>query len=327
MAYDGKLLARAKTRLDEARRARETERTRRLRVVYEAAPDVQKTDAAIRANMARAVKSAVSGDTGAIAEARAENGLLQQEREALLIGAGFPADYTDETYACEKCRDTGYVGTALCGCLLELYREEQRRDLSALFKLGDQTFDSFSLEWYDDRPDPDTGVSAREAMETVYETCVNYARKFSERSPSLFFTGATGTGKTFLAACIARVVSEKGFSVVYDTAASIFARFEEEKFSRDAQEEAREAVRRYLTCDLLIFDDLGTEMTTAFTVSALYDLVNTRLNAGKKTLVTSNLPPEALSGRYSPQIASRITGEYLTLRFYGGDIRLLKNKF
>jgi len=326
MAYDGKLLARAKTRLDEARRARETERDRRLREVYEAVPDVRETDARLRANMANAVRGAVKGDMGELAKARAENRLLLHEREAMLAGAGFPADYTDDGYACDMCRDTGYVGTEVCDCLRELYMEEQRRDLSALLKLGDQTFDSFSLEWYDDAPDPETGVSAREAMETVYETCVNYARKFGGRSRSLFFTGDTGTGKTFLAACIARVVSEKGFSVVYDTACSIFGRFEEEKFSRDAQE-AADAVRRYLTCDLLIFDDLGTEMTTAFTVSALYDLVNTRLNAGKKTIVTSNLPPEALYGRYSPQIASRITGEYLTLRFFGGDIRLMKNAF
>ncbi|MBR5381493.1 MAG: ATP-binding protein [Oscillospiraceae bacterium] len=326
MAYDGKLLARAKTRLDEERRERESERARRLREVYEAAPDARRTDARIRVNMANAVRSAVSGDTGELARARAENRLLQHEREMILVGAGFPADYTEERYACEKCRDTGYVGTELCTCLRELYMDEQRKDLSALLKLGDQTFDSFSLDWYDAEPDPGTGVSAREAMETVYETCVNYARKFGERSRSLFFTGETGVGKTFLAACIARVVSEKGFSVVYDTAVSIFGRFEEAKFSRDA-EEADDAVRRYLTCDLLIFDDLGTEMTTSFTLSALYELVNTRLNTGKKTIVTSNLPPDALYVRYSPQIASRMTGEYLTLRFFGGDIRLLKNSF
>ena len=323
MSYDGKLLAKAKTRLDDIRSAGETERLKRLSQVYEALPEVRRIDGRIRANMANAVKCAVSGDTESLNKARSDNAALQRERAVLLVSGGFPADYTDDRYACEKCHDTGYLGTELCSCLKKLYQEEQKNSLSALLKLGDQTFDSFSLDWYDDAPDPDTGVSAREAMDMVYNACVNYAMKFGENSKNLFFTGGTGLGKTFLAACIAREVYQKGFSVVYDTAASVFGVFSDDRFSRDVPE-ARDEVKRYLTCDLLILDDLGTEMTTAFTVSALYEIVNTRLNAGKKTIITSNMAPEELSRRYSPQISSRITGEYLTLRFYGSDIRLQK---
>ncbi|MBR6259355.1 MAG: ATP-binding protein [Oscillospiraceae bacterium] len=323
MSYDGKLLAKAKTRLDELRSAGEAERLKHLSQVYEALPEVRRIDGRIRANMANAVKCAVSGDTGRLNAARSDNAVLQRERAVLLVSGGFPADYTDDRYACEKCRDTGYLGTEICSCLKSLYMEEQKKSLSALLKLGDQTFDSFSLDWYDDAPVPETGVSAREAMDMVYNSCVNYAMKFGENSKSLFFTGGTGLGKTFLAACIAREVYQKGFSVVYDTAASVFGVFSDDRFSRDVTE-ARDEVRRYLTCDLLILDDLGTEMTTAFTVSALYEIVNTRLTSGKKTIITSNMAPEELSRRYSPQIASRITGEYLTLRFYGSDIRLQK---
>ena len=163
-------------------------------------------------------------------------------------------------------------------------------------------------------------------MEIIYETCIEYARKFGPKSMNLFFNGAPGLGKTFLSACVARVVSEKGNSVVYDTAGSVFAKFEKYKFLRsDDQDEAHSEVKRCLECDLLILDDLGTEMTTAFTVSALYELINTRLVTSRKTIVSSNLTPQDLRKRYSEQIMSRLEGEYQVLTFCGDDIRLKKN--
>jgi DNA replication protein DnaC len=135
-------------------------------------------------------------------------------------------------------------------------------------------------------------------------------------------------GKTFLSACIARTVSENGYSVVYDTAGNIFAQFEARKFQRDAQDaqEAKDDTRRYLSCDLLILDDLGSELTTQFVQSALYELINTRMVAGKHTVISSNLSMEEAARRYSPQIASRLAGEYHVLHFFGDDIRLLKKK-
>jgi len=209
---------------------------------------------------------------------------------------------------------------------MELYKEEQRESLSSLLKLGVETFDSFDLSYYDDKPAPDTGISPRRSMEIIYETCVEYARKFGKKSMNLFFNGAPGLGKTFLSACIARVVAENGNSVIYDMAASIFARFEEAKFSRSEDAaEARADAKRYLECDLLILDDLGTEMTTAFTVSALYELINTRLVTGRKTLVNSNLTINELRRRYSEQIMSRLEGEYQVLTFRGEDIRRKRN--
>ena len=143
---------------------------------------------------------------------------------------------------------------------------------------------------------------------------------------NLFLSGPPGLGKTFLSACIARTVSEGGHSVVYDTAANIFAQFEARKFQRDSQDgqEARDETRRYLNCDLLILDDLGSELTTQFTQSVLYELINTRLVAGRHTVISSNLSMEEAARRYSPQIASRLEGEYHVLHFFGEDIRLLK---
>jgi len=172
-------------------------------------------------------------------------------------------------------------------------------------------------------------VSPRENMELVYEVCLNYAQKFGKFSiKNLFLSGAPGLGKTFLSACIARSVSENGHSVVYDTAGNVFAQFEARKFMRDSADgaEARDETRRYLHCDLLILDDLGSELTTQLTQSALYELVNTRLVAGRHTVISSNLTMGDVGRRYAPQIASRLEGEYHVLHFMGEDIRLQKKK-
>ena len=263
---------------------------------------------------------------GQVEDIRLRNLELQEQQRSELMRAGFSDRYLDNEYMCQNCHDTGYIRTDMCDCLLKLYRQEQRESLSNLFKLGDETFDNFDLSYYDNTPAPDTGISPRRSMEIIYETCIEYARKFGKKSMNLFFNGAPGLGKTFLSACIARVVAENGHSVVYDMASSIFAKFEDAKFLRtDDPEEMRAEVKRCLECDMLIIDDLGTEMTTAFTISALYELINTRLVTGRKTIVSSNLTLNELRRRYSEQIMSRLEGEYQVLTFRGDDIRKKRN--
>ena len=182
---------------------------------------------------------------------------------------------------------------------------------------------TFDTDWYSDQRAPGKTKSAREHMEWVYDTCVEYAHNFGKKPANLLLFGRPGLGKTHLSAAIAREVSGKGFSVVYDTAGHIFERFEAQKFGRD---EAERDVERVLNCDLLILDDLGTEMVTTFVQSALYQIINGRLLEKKSTIVSTNLMPEAIAQRYSGQIASRIEGEYQLLPFVGEDIRVLKKK-
>ena len=287
----------------------------------------------IRETMSDLVNIALgAGNAGQVEDIRLRNLELQELRRAEIVRAGFSAGYADDEYLCPDCRDTGFNRTEICKCLMELYKIKQRESLSSLFKLGNETFDSFDLSYYDDKPAPDTGVSPRRSMEIIYETCVEYSRKFGKKSVNLFFNGAPGLGKTFLSACIARVVAENGHSVVYDTAGSVFSKFADAQFIRDddpaaaaAKEEARDEVKRYLKCELLILDDLGTEMTNTFIISALYDLVNTRLLANRKTIVSSNLTLFELRQRYSEQIMSRLEGEYQVLTFRGDDIRKKRN--
>ena len=157
-----------------------------------------------------------------------------------------------------------------------------------MLDLGSQSFDTFSLDWYSDRVEPGQRKSARRHTE--------YAHQFGRKPRNLLLFGAPGLGKTHLSAAIAREVSEQGFSVVYDTAVHVFERFEGRKFGR---EEDEGDVERVLTCDLLILDDLGTEMTTAFVQSALYQIVNTRLMERRSTIISTNLSPEKLAQRYT----------------------------
>ena len=158
------------------------------------------------------------------------------------------------------------------------------------------------------------------------EACRRYAENFSDSSTNLLFQGGTGLGKTYLSACIARVVSARGFSVCYDTASAALDNYEKAKFSRDTEEGEAAAVkiRRMESCDLMILDDLGTEMTTSMSQSALYTLINTRLVDKKPTIVSTNLSDDELTRRYTPQIASRILGEFQCLPFVGTDIRRMK---
>ena len=330
MAYDPNVLRRAAEQLEERRRAR-SDRLERLRAeAYAREPRLERLDRQLQGTMSQLVAAALrrgEDPAQAVRDIKERNLDLQRQRAVLLGGLGLPEDALDDKPQCPLCRDTGWQGAKMCQCLQQLCAQEQIRELSKLLDLGEQSFDTFRMDYYSQTPWPGRGASPRENMELVYEVCLNYAQKFGRfYFKNLFLSGAPGLGKTFLSACIARTVSENGFSVVYDTAGNVFAQFEARKFQRDSDDgrEARDETRRYLNCDLLILDDLGSELTTQFTQSALYELVNSRLVAGRNTVISSNLTLEEAARRYSPQISSRLEGEYHVLRFFGDDIRLLK---
>ena len=161
-------------------------------------------------------------------------------------------------------------------------------------------------------------------MGKILDICRKYAANFSEESGNLLFNGGTGLGKTFLSACIAQAVAGKGFSVAYESAQNLFAKLERDRFHPD--EESAAAVAHLARCDLLIVDDLGTELPGNFTTAALYHIVNERLLAGKPMIISTNLNIDEINARYSPQIASRLQGSFQLLPFVGEDIRVLKNK-
>lgn len=327
MAYDSNVLRRATARLEENRRAHADAIGQRRLAAYAKEPRLVVLDRKLRGTMAQLIGVTLgrSERNQTLADVKRQNLELQHDRAVLLAGLGLGQDALDDAPLCPLCADHGWQGTQMCRCLRTLCTQEQLKELSKVLDLGEQSFDTFRLDYYSQTPGH--GTSPRENMELVFEVCLNYAEKFGRfYFKNLFLSGAPGLGKTFLSACIARVVSETGHSVVYDTAGNIFSQFETKKFQRDASDlqEAKDETRRYLTCDLLIVDDLGSELTTQFTQSALYDLINTRLVGGRHTVISSNLTMEDATRRYTPQIASRLEGEYHVLHFFGDDIRRLK---
>ena len=314
MAYSKEVVQRARARLAQAKEDRESENRQHLAEAYDRVPRLRMA--------AQAVFSSGGDVQAAMAEARQQNQALQQER-AWLIDSNFEEGFLDETPICDRCGGTGYIGSAMCECLAELCRQEQKKELT-LLSGGKESFNQFRLDFYPDRVDPKLGVSPRAIMERNLRTCRTYTTTFSLGSGNLLFNGGTGLGKTFLSACIARGVADKGYSVIYETATHLFNKLEQAKFN--PTEDARQEASKFTACDLLIVDDLGTEMPGQFVTAALYSLLNDRLLAGKPMIISTNLNVDEIHRRYSPQIASRLQGSFHQLIFLGEDIRILKNR-
>ena len=325
MAYSAEVVKRARARLAQAKEDRESENRQHLAVAYARVPRIQEIDIQLRRTMAQAAQAAFlqGGDGRELLEkARLENLELQQER-AILAMENFEEGYLDDSPICDKCGGSGYIGSNMCVCLTELCRQEQKKEVSVLSG-SREAFNQFRLDYYPDRIDPKYGASPRTIMERNLKICRTYALTFAPSAGNLLFVGGTGLGKTFLSACIARAVADRGYSVVYESAGHLFGKLEQAKFS--PSEEARREAARFTDCDLLILDDLGTEMPGQFVTAAFYTLLNDRILAGKPMVISTNLNIDEAARRYSPQIASRLQGSFQGLTFVGEDIRILKNR-
>jgi DNA replication protein DnaC len=317
---DPKILNRATARFEQLKSERELNLRRAQERVYFELPRVKELDARLRDSILQIASASIQHSENlnyTLAKIRDANLEMQQERAELLASKGYAAADLDEVPYCPKCNDRGWVNGKACDCLMAIYIEEQNRELSKLLNIGNQSFETFNLAYYP--------PNSRKAMENVLFYCRHYAEKFSILSENLYLCGNPGLGKTFISASIAKVVAGHGFSVVYETAINLCATMEKLKFSRDDNQELEDDAHRYLNCDLLILDDLGTEMHTSFTLSAIYDVINSRLVSKLPMIINSNLLPAEIERDYTPQIASRITGEFLMLKFFGDDIRKLKD--
>ncbi len=329
MPYDKKILSNARRELEKERAARADEFWTRRREVYERQPRIRAIDRELASAAASVLRVALRSENDpeeAVARLRDRNLGLQAERGSLLKELGLPPDYLTEKPLCPVCGDSGYDGNKVCACLQKRYTRLLKEQLSTVLPIADQNFSAFRLDYYSKRPDNRLGISPYQNMEYNLGECRGYAKNFGPESPNLLLYGSTGLGKTFLSTCIAEAVSENGYSVAYDTAINILAAYETIKFGNGDGESAAARATRYERTDLLIIDDMGTEMGTAFTVSALYNLINNRLMAKRPMIINTNLPPAVLSEKYSPAVASRLLGEFMPLRFFGDDIRMLKKQ-
>jgi len=269
----------------------------------------------IRSVFLRAVEDVLSRtEESAFDKAKEISLKKQEELRELLTSKGHEPDALFDLPMCKTCADTGFIGKKPCDCLRRHLAAVQMTGLSAL---GGRTFDNFNLNVFSYDKDPGWGLSQRENMEGNLVYCRSWGKSFCEDSPNLFLNGGTGQGKTFLCGCIAHSVAEKGVEVRYVTAIEMFGELEIKRFERGEAD-----VRPYYESELLIIDDLGTEMTTAFVQSALYDIINTRLVTGRKMIINANFTAHELSQVYMPQICSRLLGEFKQLHFFGPDVRM-----
>lgn len=327
MGYDTAALRRASSRLSDQRAQRQIDLESRRRELFQRCPELSDIDRQLRGTMLDVISSCLKAgsDPGPKLRVIRDGNMELQNRQArLLEGMGYPPDALRDVPVCKLCGDSGWIKGEMCQCLRTLYTDEAVKALGQDLDVANQTFDAFSLDWYSDLPFPGRELSPRENMESIRELCRMYAVRFG-RFPvkNLFLTGEPGLGKTFLSACIARTVAEEGNWVIYVTAGELFFAFQEQNFAHNVEEgkDSQDKTRGYLTCDLLILDDLGSEWTVPSTQAALYTLINTRLQQGKATVISSNLDLGGLTERYTGQIASRVRGEYQVLEFYGEDIR------
>ena len=193
--------------------------------------------------------------------------------------------------------------------------------------LATENFSKFSFRYYsDDYIDETIGLSPLTNMQKVVAGCKSFIRHFDKKRDNLLLLGNTGVGKTFLANCIARELLDKGHTVIYLTSFRLFDILEKYKFGKD-EDSTYEAANQFeyiLDCDLLIIDDLGTELNNAFTNSQLYLIINERLLRHKSTVISTNLSLNNINTSYGERIFSRIVSSYQVHRIVGEDIRLHK---
>lgn len=323
VAFDPNILRPILRKKAERRAQLERDAKQRQREIYEKIPRIDEIDRELRTTPIEIVRAAFSHKKDAssqIRAVRAHNLELQEERRALLVSTGYACDYMEVHYDCAECEDTGYITPGEpCVCLREAYGEEQLKELLKVVSVGRETFEAFNTELYP----KDSAHSCHEQMCQIYDYCIGYTKHFGPGAENLLFNGGPGLGKTLLASCIAIEVAKRGFGVVYGSAFEILGAFEDKKFNRDSEIDITE---KYFSCDLLIIDDFGSEMMTAFTVAAFQNLINSRVLSGKKTIVVSGLTMEEIARKYNAQIASRLRGDFIQLAFCGQDIRELKRK-
>ncbi len=247
-----------------------------------------------------------------------KNDALNKEFSEILSENGLSLEDLEPNYNCKKCKDTGIFNGNECECKKNLLLKEVTIELNKLSAFELCTFESFSLEYYSNRPNV-SGKVPRDVMSRVFNNCYTYAKNFEKKSNNMLFFGENGLGKTHLSLAIAHEVIKKGFNVIYATVQEIVKKCESEKFFH--KDEVGEETECFLECDLLIMDDLGAEFKTSFSKSAIYDIVNSRLLRRKKTVINTNMTMAEIENTYSKRFTSRIIGHYYRIEFCGNDIR------
>lgn len=323
MAYPSNYYTKAQEIIDKRRFDNSVTIERRTRELHREIPEIGDIDRKLSSTidvLAKIILSNSPDTAQKIEKLKNENLELQQRMRELLRSHGYPEDYLDPIYNCKKCHDTGMGENGRCSCYNDVLKMIASNELSKSLPMGLTCFESFDLSLYSDQPKTELkNKSPRDIMKQNYNFCVSYAEDFLVPGDSIFMTGGTGLGKTHLSLSVAKKVIEKNYSVVYGSVPDLLRKIENAHFNKT--EDDAEVMNTLKECDLLLLDDLGAEFESQFYVSCLYELINTRLNYGRPTIVNTNLTGTELKKRYSDRIVSRLYS-MKTLVFSGDDIRM-----
>ena len=297
----------------------------RRKEIYARLPVVKQLEAEIAERSVACAKKLLEGDKSVLDRLKEDLKDLREQKSLIIRAAGYPDDYLELHYRCPDCRDTGLIDGRKCHCFLQA----QMKLLHAQSNLEDvlerENFNALSYEYYDDTEIlSQLGITNAAYMRRVVAGCREFVRDFDKKHDNLLFTGSTGVGKTFLTNCIARELMDDFHSVIYLTASDLFDVFSRNKFDYDNAEDMKDMYRFILDCDLLIIDDLGTELINSFTSSQLFYCITERMNMSRSTIISTNLTLARLRDSYTDRVTSRIMSGYRIIPLYGGDIRLLK---
>jgi len=297
----------------------------RRKEIYARLPVVRQLEAEIAERSVACAKKLLEGDKGVLDRLKEDLRDLREQKALIIRAAGYPDDYLELHYRCPDCRDTGLIDGRKCHCFLQAQMKLLHAQSNLEDVLGRENFKALSYEYYDDTEIlPQLGITNAAYMRRVVAGCKEFVRDFDRKHDNLLFTGSTGVGKTFLTNCIARELMDDFHSVIYLTASDLFDVFSRNKFDYDNAEDMKDMYRFILDCDLLIIDDLGTELNNSFTSSQLFYCINERMNMSRSTIISTNLTLARLRDSYTDRVTSRIMSGYRIIPLYGGDIRLLK---
>ncbi len=294
--------------------------------VFQKIPRIKEIDALVASSAVEKARLYLNGDTSAVTSLKENLDALRSEKKQLLSEHGYPQDYLEPVYTCRDCRDSGYRDGRKCHCFTQAVINTVYAQSNIRAILDRENFDTFSYDYYSDEDiSSTTGLSSLTTAQNAVQECRNFIKDFDSRHGNLLIYGKTGVGKTFLSNCVARELLEKGRSVIYFTAFQLFDILSKGVFDKDA--DAIAAHQNIFDCDLLVIDDLGTELSNAFTTSQLFLCVNERLLRQKSTIISTNLSLNQIVEIYSERTFSRLCDAYTLIHLFSRvDIRIQKRK-
>lgn len=301
--------------LTQRRQSAIAENDRRISEINEKIPEIREINNTLYSTGRELILAARTygreGLQERIEELKRNNQSAQEMCKRLLVANGYPEDYLKVHFTCPVCRDTGSDGAKICECARQLSGRLMAESLNENAQLALSSFDTFSLDYYSGED--------RRIMERILSFAKQYAAGFTPSSGNILMLGRTGLGKTHLSLAIANEVLQKGYSVLYDSVINILFKIQKESFSYDKNSEMLDTV---MDVQLLILDDLGTEYENKMYSSTIYNIVNTRLNRGKPTIISTNMDFKQIAARYDERVVSRLTSMYDCFEFRGEDVRL-----